>query len=55
MMALACAVVLLMTRDLGFSIETVFAAFLLVVSVLILWKTTRNFRARKQEHQESND
>jgi len=55
MMALACTVILLITRDMGFSVETVFAVFLLVISVLILWKTTRNYRARKQERQESND
>ncbi|MCX6927615.1 MAG: hypothetical protein NT154_31065 [Verrucomicrobia bacterium] len=53
MMALAGSVILQLSRDIGFSIETVFAAFLLAISVMILWKTTRNYRAGKREPHES--
>lgn len=53
-MALASTVILLIDCTVSFSVDTVFAAFLLIFSVVILWKTTRNYRSRRQERHACN-
>ncbi len=52
MTALACLVVLLV--DSVASVDSAIAAFLLIASVVILWRTTRNYQTRKREHPESH-
>ncbi|MBI5385205.1 MAG: hypothetical protein HZA90_11035 [Verrucomicrobia bacterium] len=45
MMALAGLVVAFMGRDMGIG-YTAFGALILAISVVLIWKTTRNYRAR---------
>ena len=44
-MALASLVVVLIGRDMGIG-YTAFGAFILAISVVLIWKTTRNYLAR---------
>jgi len=52
MMGLAGLVILAMGRDMGIG-YTAFGAFMLAISVVLIWKSTRNYLARPKtdEHQ----
>ena len=45
MMALAGLFMVLLSRDMGMG-YTAIGVFLLVISVMLIWKTTRNYMAR---------
>jgi hypothetical protein len=53
-LGLTSLVLLVMARDMGIGF-TAFSAFMLVISIVVIWKSTRNYLARPKAGEHYDD